>query len=329
MNFAATMCENGSMRRRLLFAIVAALSAAGGFVACGLDENGQASDGGMDATSDVVNDVPLDVPADVPQACSTLDASACVPLGLPDGGWTYALVAPSDTACPAGVFKARTVYATNPTFEAGACSCGCTTSGSYSCAGTLTLSYMTGGCNKTETFDAGDEAGCFDTNQDPNIAISSLPSVSGTVVCDASTTTGAAYNAGAATACTPDCTVDYCGSTGAFHRCVVAPGASLACPSPFTVNAGPVMGSSVMASCGACGCIVGTPAACGATIQAYKNTACDMLLGTVSSTCTGESAQVKSIYYTPSVPDASCSAASNALGTIGVTQPVTVCCLPP
>ena len=150
------------MRRGVVLAVFVVIPIAGAFVACGLDESGTAADGSVDVTTkdgaaDVVSDVISDAPIDVPQACSTLDATACVDAGLPDG-WTFAAVAPGDTPCPSSDYT-QNVYIHDPVADGG-CLCACTASGSFDCSGSVNAGTQPG-CNgnKSFTFDAGNERG--------------------------------------------------------------------------------------------------------------------------------------------------------------------------
>src|SRR5580765_7806453 len=162
MNFAATMCENRPMRRRIVFALGLGASIAGGFIACGIDEHGALQDGGgTDATTnDAPLDAPLDVPIDVPQACKTLDATACIDAAIPDG-WTLAVITAGDQLCPTTVDYDKTTFLTN--LDAGSlCACSCTVSGSVDCSGTHEAG-SGGSCNDNSRwvlFNAGNDASC-------------------------------------------------------------------------------------------------------------------------------------------------------------------------
>ncbi len=311
--------------------MLAALAAA---AACSLDESGSnPGDASLDVkTVDSPSDGPSDAPIDVPQACSTLDASACVDAALPDG-WTYAVVATGDQACPAGDFtKSSYVYGLG--LEAGACACAnCTTTGSWSCAGQVEAGSHPGCDMNSIVFDAGDDASCIDTEwNDPHVGFGPLPQPSGSPAC--STTEKGTGNPtySAATACTPGCTVDYCGTTGAFKRCIVSTTSSL-CPAPFTQSQ-PLMGTAdkVAVSCEGCACKVQTPGACSAAVTASVNSDCSGSYGAsvAPNTCAtpGGSGKINSFLYVPQVPQAICALTDGGTGTATFASSVTVCCLP-
>ena len=314
---------------------------AGAFAACGLDESGLVgAEGGVDVTVmdvpvDVPVDVPMDVPLDVPQACSTLDASACVDADLPDG-WTYVAFATGDTACPAGDYT-KSTYLEKPTPEAGACSCTCTPSGTYSCAGTIAFGYGGGSCTNTKTsFDGGDDAACVVTGgNDPHLAVGPLPTPSGgTAACAPSATGTKAWSATDTTACTPGCTVDYCGLPGPFKRCVLST-TSTTCPAPFVAAAKVGPASAVAVTCAQCTC-AGTPSGpCTATITPYGSNDCtgtpyNDVAPDASCVNFGGGNNVPSFAYAPGPqPPPACSlAGSSGTGSADFTQAATICCLP-
>lgn len=322
------------MRTRLIFAGVVVVGALGAAAACSIDESGTQSDGSADVTPiEGGADGPSDAPIDVVQGCKTLDATACVDAGLPDG-WTWAVVSLSGGACPPGDYQAsQFVYGLG--LEAGACTCDCTTNGSWSCAGQIEAGTGGGGnaCQQQViSFDAGDDASCIDTGwNDPHIAFGPVPQVSGSPTCTAHDGGTGAWTAQTATSCAPGCTVDYCGvDAGGFGRCIVAPG-NLGCPAPFVGQ--PTMGTAdkVAVSCGACGCSVDTPGACNATVHAAVSTDCSNPYNSAvaPSTCAtpGGGGKVNSFLYTPQVPTVSCTADAGA-SSVGFASTVTVCCLP-
>ena len=167
-------------RRVVLFFLGSAVAAA-----CGIDESGLMGDASMDATSTDGNVAangfdtgPMDVQIDVPTACSTLDATACVDASLPPG-WTYAVASPGDVPCPVGDYEEKSVYATAPVPNAGACLTGCDAGGAYSCAGQVQAGSM-GQCGgNLVVFDAGNVPVCVDTGwSDFHIGIGFPPAVS-------------------------------------------------------------------------------------------------------------------------------------------------------
>ena len=324
------------MRRRVLFALGVAVSIAGGFVACGIDEQGEAHDGGgFDATStDAPIDAPIDVVIDVPQACKTLDASACVDADVPDG-WTLAVLSPIVGTCPVDTDYTATVFLQNPQPQGG-CTCACTTSGSVDCSGKLEAG-SGGGCvdnNKWFIIDAGNDAACFNTNfGDQHYAVPVPPTSTANVHCDASAATLPGWKADSVTSCTPNCSADFCNVGSTYKRCILGKGPS--CPAPFTVMQSPLgVDSGVQTSCNGCGCTVSS-GSCGAIIQPFASSDCNnppvdasVTDGGCNSTNTGGSpGQANSIMYTPLVPDASCTPNGGTPDAAFVTS-VTVCCLP-
>lgn len=327
------------MRRRSVFAVLAGVSLAGGFVACGLDENGQADGGGVDATSgDAPIDVLLDVPIDVPQACKTLDASACIgDASVPDG-WTLVVITPGDQICPVTTDYDKTSFLTNLQPQ-GICTCSCTVSGAVDCSGRLDAG-SGGGCtdpNKHTIFDAGNDAMCVVTNwTDKNYQIQAPPTSTASLGCDASNGPAPGWSADAETFCTPKCTADYCNVGSTYKRCIVA-SQSLSCPpGPFSV-AQPIFGveAGVVTQCTGCGCNVNPTGKCTATIQPFNGTNCDTAVDDASpagGSCqqgngSGANANVNSFSYVPIVPDASCST-TGGTASAQFAGTVTVCCLP-
>lgn len=336
MNFAATMCENGSMQRRIVFAIVAGVSMAGGFFACGLDEAGQSSDGGSDVTvSDVVSDVVSDKPLDVTPGCLTLDATACVDAAIPSDFFPVAFAPSAQAACPgkAGDYQDAQAYTTGAAYVPGSCTCGCTVSGSYSCAGALATGSHSGSCDNTATYDAGNAATCFPTTQsDNNLSVGPVPTKSGTIGCDASALTSGAVTVDAATMCKPNCTADFCGMAAPFARCIAST-TNTTCPGPFQNKHTIAPAGSAKAQCDPCGCSVAPSADCTATVTPFKNNG-DCGAGalpniTPNGTCQplGGGNNALSFLYTPIVPDAACAPGPGS-GTAVYSQSLTICCLP-
>jgi hypothetical protein len=324
------------MRRRVVFALIVGASLGAGFVACGIDEHGEASDGGIDATSNdspIVIDSPIDVPIDVPQACKTLDASGCVDASVPDG-WTLAVVTPGDQLCPTTVDYDKTNFLQNPVPQGG-CVCGCTTTGSVDCSGKLEAG-SGGSCNdpnKWFIMDAGNAAACFNTSwSDQHYAIPVPPTSTANVHCDAGPLSAPGWSASTVTSCTPKCTADFCNVGSTYKRCILGTGA---CPAPFTQQQQPLgIEAGVVTACTGCGCSV-TSGACSAVIQPFASNDCNnppvdasVTDGGCNQTNVGGSpGQVNSITYTPIVPDASCiPTAGNPAAQFASS--VTVCCLP-
>jgi hypothetical protein len=326
------------MRRRVVFALIAGVSIAGGFVACGIDEQGEADDGGSDATSKdapTTNDAPLDVPIDVPQACKTLDATSCVgDASLPDG-WTYAVITPGDQLCPTTVDYDKTDYLANLVAQ-GPCLCTCAASGTIDCSGQLEAG-SGGTCNdmnKWFVFDAGNDAACINTNWgDPHFAVPAPPTSFANAQCDASAP-APGWSASVETSCTPKCTADFCNVGNTYKRCIISAQSQL-CPAPFTVPQ-PVFGIEAGVSTACTGCTCGVSGKCSATIQAFNSNSCNNAVsdaapanGTCDMTGIGGSpGQVNSFTYVPSVPQPGCAISASATPSAQFASTVTVCCLP-
>jgi len=325
------------MRRRFVFALVVGGTIGAGFVACGLDEHGEATDGGVDATS---NDSPNsdalpDVPIDVPQACKTLDASACVDAAVPDG-WTLAVITAGDQLCPTTVDYDKTTFLTNLAPQS-LCNCGCAVSGAVDCSGTLEAGSGNPTCNEGAHWflvDAGNDAACFNTAwNDPHYAVPAPPTSTANVKCDASAP-APGWTASTETSCTPKCTADFCGVGSTYQRCILS-GQNLPCPAPFTKSQ-PVFGieAGVVTSCSGCACSVDA-GRCSAIIQPFNNPNCDTAnddASTTNGTCltsttTGGGGKVNSFSYLPVVPQATCTAGGGT-PSAQFASSVTVCCLP-
>ena len=225
------------------------------------------------------------------------------------------------------------LYYTNPQAEAGACTCGCTATGSYSCAGLVHAGSQSGNCNGvTEWIEAGDTPGCYPTPKvDPNLSVGPPPVPSGAVVCDAGVTVNQLWSATEVTACTPACTADYCGLT-TFSRCVATTtGAS--CFGPFTQQRKIGPANAIAVTCSPCGCNV-SPAACGATVEAFTSADCGAgTLGTIGADAScnnlGGGNNAASFRYAPTIPTPQCAVAGEGgVGSASFAQFVTVCCMP-
>jgi hypothetical protein len=325
------------MRRRVVFAGLVGATLAGGFIACGIDENGQSSDGGLDATFDSpVIDSPLDVPIDVPQACKTLDATACIgDASVPDG-WTYTVITAGDMLCPTTLDYDKTNFLTGLAPQGG-CVCSCAASGTIDCSGTIEAGSQGGNCDGRWTFfDAGNDAACITTSwADPHYAVPTPPTSTAKAQCDASGTPPG-WTASTETSCTPKCTADYCNVGNTYKRCIIT-SQNLLCPAPFT-QAQPTFGveAGVVTSCSGCGCAINS-GKCSATIVPFNTTSCDTALADASpanGVCNatgigGSPGQVNSFMYTPTVPPVSCApTAITGTSSAQFAGTVTVCCLP-
>ncbi len=303
-------------------------------LACGLDESGilplDASLGDVGAP-----DAPSDVAPDtLPQGCTTLEASACVDANVPDG-WTLVAFAQSAATCPADFDQPS--YVDNLKLEAGACTCGCLPAGRYSCAGPVQYGSNcgncgggVGGCSNKGTFDAGDNAVCFQSAfTSADIAFGPQPPATPVDVgCDASVS-GQGFSGDPVTACVPHCTADYCGSLGSFKKCIVSTETS--CPQPFQLMDTIGSPTAVSVTCAACTCSASQQGNCGASASYFTNTtSCgNTALGTASSlpSCnTTGATPVSSFRYTPTTPTVQCLP-SPGDGGAAFAQPLTVCCL--
>ncbi len=330
------------MGRRLVLAWVVGAFATG-FMACGIDESGLFVDGSADVTLNDATPLP-DAPYDVvvPPGCKTLDATACVDAGIPDG-WTPVGLAASNTSCP-NVTYSQQQYVADLKLASGACNCGCTPSGQFSCAGTVDYGFANCDMNHTLTFDAGDEAGCFPGDGDQHIAIHPIPTPTPLgVSCDAGVIGSKAFASSPVTVCTPMCTdagsSDYCTLGAPFMKCIIST-TSTVCPAPFQPalqgatppgQIGP--SGAALVSCNACGCSAGPSGGCDASVKAYGSTDCSGSPFTnpvvIGGTCNdmGGSNGVNSYIYTPYDPQVRC-APSDGGGSVGFSAAITVCCLP-
>ena len=316
--------------RGWLLVVVVLGSGSAGMAACGLGEGGQLVVDG--SVSDVaVADGPKDVVADVPQACTTLDASACVDAALPSG-WTWAMGAPADLPCPFTDLVNRTVYIRDPQPAAGACACTCNGSGAFSCAGTITFK-GTGGCNSSSTFDAGDTDACVAVPgqwNDHHFSFGQLPNPSGAASCAPMQTIDPTTTSTPATICTPGCSVDYCGIDAGFRKCIQQAG-NQTCPAPWSFGATVGPDSGVTVTCSACDCAL-DPAVCTATVTAYANNDCTGMSGSVTpgAACNQPfNGNPLSFSYVPVDPTPTCSVVDAGVATAQITSaPITVCCLP-
>jgi hypothetical protein len=325
-----------SVRLRLLLAAFSVGAACTAAAACGLDENGLMGDAaiGNDVTApDVSQDVgPPDAPIDVVQGCTTLDASACFDGSLPQG-WTFAAVALASQGCPSTAYTAST-YIYNPTPMGGACTCGCTNQGDYTCAGTLTAGGNDNSCSAPLVVDAGAD-GCVNTGWGDHHATADWqPTGTGTPTCTGTVSGDGGWTASTATSCAPGCSAtDFCTLTSPFMRCIVST-TSTSCPTegPFTVQQPPLgTAANVGVTCAGCGCAVSAPAACTGTIVAHDQPNCGGSHSfTVDNTCqdTGHAFASFSYAATPTNP-ATCSITDGGTGTAAFGNSLTVCCIPP
>jgi len=322
MGYNGTMANGLTPARRMV--LLASV-----IVACGIDENGlEVNDASVSDSSsvDASNDAVKDVVTELPQSCTTLDVSACVDSGVPDG-WAPIVANIASPTCPTTADYTVNAYGDNPQADGG-CGCGCATKGSYSCAGTVT--YWQQSCTNAETFDASDDGGCYATNGSHDFKMGSATVSDLGAGCTASNTSTPGSTTGDVTVCVPACTADYCGQTGVYHRCIWS-ATQTACPTPFT---GPkdTIGSptDVNVAC-TCGCTI-NKGSCDATIKLYGggDTTCGTTsVGSVAvGTCFNSGGgTVDSFYYQPSVPTVACDASAPA-PTATFNAPITVCCLP-
>ena len=326
------------MRRRLVFALGVGVSLACGFIACGINEQGEAQDGGVDASKDspITLDVVLDVQIDVPQACKTLDATACIGDAVAPDGWTYAVITAGDQLCPTSIDYDKTNFLTGVAGQ-GPCLCSCTASGTIDCSARLEAG-SGGSCNDNArwfVFDAGNDAACINTNWgDPHYEVPQPPTTLVNAQCDASAPPPS-WTASTETSCTPKCSADFCNVGSSYKRCIVTSQQNVTCPAPFTV-VGPTLGidAGVVTACTGCGCAVNSK--CSAVIQPFNSNSCDTALADASAangTCNdtkigGSPGQVNSFTYTPIVPALSCVPTSGGIPVAQFASSVTVCCLP-
>ncbi len=345
-------------RRWALLSVV--LSACAGVAACALDEGGTGtSDGGPDAnvldspvdqTVDVQPDVPQlpDVTNDVmndlnaPDASEAGDASdssdvadvvttceidaSCVSAIPADAGWTLLGISTDGGAC---ALQSGTLLA-DAQVAPGACACGCTTSGTPTCAAPTFAGYTDPNCATLATDGSVSNGGCVDVGDlvaDAGLAVTP-PAVSG-VTCDASVTgNGAAVAQSFGTCTATACTDDYCGMRSkGFRLCIAHDSPVSTCPTGFPVRIDAVASADVV--CNGCTCTMKNPA-CTGTVSNYGATACDggAITTFAASTCSPLTSETLSISYasdTPPTPTCSASQGSGSVQTLGSTV---VCCTP-
>jgi hypothetical protein len=331
------------MWRRVALVTMVLTSAAGIFVACGLDESGlESADASLDVGSsdtsfkDTSSDAPFDVV--INPGCKTLDATACLDADVPDG-WTLVGLATSNTACPSNDYSPAQ-YVDNLELEAGACSCTCTSSGSYSCAGSYTYAWGGGGggCmqgTQDASFAAGDDASCvtFNGNDHHFEVYGANPTPTPVDVgCDASLG-GMGWTSDPVTTCTPSCAADYCHIAAPFMRCIIST-TETTCPAPFVgsqstsvpAQIGPT--GAVAVSCNGCGCSAGPQSGCDASFAAFGSGGCTSFIHAVPlDDCQDWGGNVNSFSYTPNDPPVACQPSGGG-GKATFSTPITVCCLP-
>ena len=300
--------------------------------ACGLDEVGLQS---VDASSDgfSAGDVVTDSQRDAVQGCATVDASACVDASIPDG-WTLVAYGANGGTCPAAFDSYD--YVRDPKLEAGACGCGCSSTGSYSCGGTIAYGTSCGNCqggvnncNNRDTANSGPDGGCFPTSTSaPDFAVGALPTASPIGVgCDASAVGTQTFTATPATVCAPHCDADYCASRGTMRTCVVSN--QTTCPAPFAPADTIGLSGDVSVSCAACTCTTSQNGDCNGSVAYFANSNSCGGTGTsinASSCKTTGGTSIGSFRYSVTVPTVQC-APSEGSGDAGFAKSLTVCCL--
>jgi hypothetical protein len=311
-------------------------------VACGLDENGTATDGSVDVV--VTNEGGMDVaPNDVvapdvqndvalPPTCSATDVSCLgFDAGVPDG-WAPFVIAPS--ACPAGDYTGSP-WQINARLATGACMCGCTASGAYTCPSTITVD--TGGnCGTTETAEAGV---CTPQNpQSMHMELPNAPTASGIVACapDASAASAASDPV---TLCSIGCDAGAQGLCGQSpgQRCIAADGIQ-ACPNGLVQH---IVGSGATATCDPCACKPSAPPTCSASVIAFfgynqggyhANDMCqDGGQYTLQNAALNQNCQTLNANYDSfivnwnALPPTTCTPSASS-GDAGLASPKTLCC---
>lgn len=327
------------MRRVACLAVL--VSGVIGFAAaCGIDEGGLLPpDASQDVGASDVNAPDIkDVVLDIPMACQTLDATACLDASVPDG-WTLVALATSSTICPTTADWTPASFVYNLQADNGDCTCSCTPTGQYSCEGPLTFHWSGSTCSNQETFDAGQEGGCFQTGQnDPNAGLGTPTTFPSGGDCDAGTPSSATFTSSPVTSCVPKCTADYCGTGGSFKRCVISSTATN-CPPPFAPalqsatppgQIGPSPAGYV--TCAGCGCVpYAVPPICKTTFAAYSSPDCTTGLLDAAlpmNQCNQNvGGGVKSVFYTPTDPIGNCNSLGGGPSGVGFTPGITVCCM--
>ncbi len=282
-------------------------------IACGLDPSGLADlDGGVGDHDD--GGAGADA-FDLPEACSSLDASAC--LGALPAGWQPVSVGSS---CPAGYQAVP--FVTDPSVPDGGCTCGaCTVSGTYSCDASVPISGGNGcGDNPFANATPGQ---CSNVNQTQHLK-AHLVKATGSVSCSAPNDAGSGAVATPTTVCVPGCDVDFCAGAS---LCAMADG-HRACPPGLPRSL--YVGTGADPGCAPCGCDASAPENCAGTVTAYYGNDCtpgDEAGTWPVDTCQYIQAKYKSVHVDLTAPPATCTVASATVeGDASLIGEKTVCC---
>ena len=315
--------------------------AMGALAACGIDESGLApidgggtedvvtkSEGGADVVADVVADVPL------PPSCATTDVSCFgFDAGVPDG-WTPFVLAEGDAGCPAGDFTGSP-WVTNPSLAPGACECGCTASGSWSCPAAVNVQNGLN-CSSASIVNV---AQCQNQNS-AHIQLAQPATATGNVTCAPDASAPAAQS-DPVSLCAAGCDAGaaaVCGQA-AGQRCIAADGVQ-SCPAGlgFTQH---VVGASASGSCEACTCDPSAAPTCAASATVYygyfqsgynANNSCatggNFTSQTIAlnGTCQALSGLYDSFEVNLAAPPAASCTPTGGGGDAGLAAPKTVCC---
>ena len=313
------------MRARSFVALaMAAAGLAAG--ACVIDIPDVVGDGGADAASDVATDS-----AD---GDSVFEAGPCDACGAPAGFSPVLFTLDRSTPCPTGTSDTDLV-ADPGDAGAGACTCGCSVSSQPSCLPASLLSFYNGNGQQTctvsgVTVQIPDGGGCVTMTGNISADIQFDPFVPAGGTCsDVPASDPSKVATSAARICTAPCGSVTCAAASGFRPCYASSG-DVACPNGLekhTVGAAP----AVVCSCGACSMSV--DGGCEGTVTLFKNPDCTNPVESVpvDGTCTANQApgsQVQSVSYAPTLVGLGCKGGTPSVTSVGLTQPVTVCCPP-
>jgi hypothetical protein len=352
-------------RSRRWAVVCAVLWASFGFAACALDESGTSDGGGgpdgnpdvvIDQTVDVRPDVAPDAPNDVvndlnaPDADASLDADAetdamdasdamdaadvvttcdidasCVAAIPADAGWTLLGISDDGGGC---TLQSGSLLA-DAQAAPGACTCGCTTSGTPTCGAATFAGYTDPSCGTLVADGSVAPSACADLGDlvaDAGVAVTP-PDVTG-VECDASVTGNQAVVAQSFATCTATkCTDDYCALAQKGFRLCIAHDPPASCPTGFPLRIDAVASANVV--CNGCSCGVKAPA-CTGMITTYGQSDCDggAITSFAASSCTSLTDETLSIQYVPDTPTTPTCSASSLGDTVQTLGAAVVCCSP-
>jgi hypothetical protein len=293
---------------------------------------------------------PCPTPPDCSNAACKSQGYLCTPPA--PSGWTLAAVdLAGGTTCPPGYGTAFDVY-TPPTGGSAECGCSCTVGSLPSCT-TGGIVFSSGGdssCSSGSNTKNANDGSCTPTTTSiaAHIKVTSLPTETGGTCSEAASSTLPPNGSTSEHVCPvsgPASTLGCSGgnvcvaTTSEYSRCVLQPGAP-ACPGAYSVTYDVGVGVDDTRACsGACTC--GEPTAtCGdQTWTYYADGICGSggsfaisLDGNCDATGLPDGNMFYSYQYTASPVGTACgspTATPTATGSLSLTDPHSLCCLPP